>query len=174
MILDFQKRKNFIMGALMYKAGYTRHPNGKDYIKPDETGRFHIKYHDKRIWDLHYDINVDWKHFSPDLPFRNGQERKRLNILSYKLFPEEFRRMRKEKKQPETLADVLNKNKPIIKKIKIKQQPNKKLKPTYADPAVVKAELARIKAEREVINTPKTNNEFILTKWTSKIFNIFH
>lgn len=157
----------------MYRAGYIRHSNGKDYIKPDETGRFHIKYHDKGMWDLHYDINVDWKHFSPDLPFRNGQERKRLNILSYKLFPEEVRRMRKEKKQPETLADVLNKNKPIIKKVKIKQQPSKKLKPKYADPAVVKAELARIKAEREVINTPKTNNEFILSKWTSKIFNIF-
>ena len=151
MILDFTKRDKFDIKFLMRTAGYKKHPKGNGFIKEDETGRFHIKREKFNVFDLHYDINVDWRHLSIPMPERCGNEKKRIRTLSYKLFPNEFKVKIKKEKVLETYADVLRKKTPQIKKVKgVPTPPNpKKLKPSYADPAVVKAELARIKLEME-------------------------
>lgn len=69
----------------MFTAGYI--PHGKDYIRPDDTGRFHLKKDiDNKTWDLHYDLNVEWRHLSIPFPQRCGREIKRLKIIKWKLF----------------------------------------------------------------------------------------
>lgn len=153
MILDFTKRDKFDIKFLMRTAGYKKHPKGNGFIKEDETGRFHIKREKFNVFDLHYDINVGWRHLSIPMPERCGNEKNRLRQLSYKLFPHEFKVKIKKEKVLETYADVLRKQTPQLKKVKgLPTPPNpKKLKPKYADPAVVKAELARIKFERESV-----------------------
>lgn len=151
MILDFTKRDKFDIKFLMRVAGYKNHPKGNGFIKEDETGRFHIKREKFNVFDLHYDINVGWRHLSIPMPERCGNEKKRLRILSYKLFPNEFKVKIKKEKVLETYADVLRKQIPQSKKVKGQPTPpnHNKLRPKYADQAIVKAELARIKLERE-------------------------
>lgn len=151
MILDFTKRANFNIKLLMRESGYKPHSKGNGFIKEDETGRFHIKKEKFNVFDLHYDINVEWRHLSIPMPERSGNEKKRLRKLSYQLFPNEFKVKIKKEKVPETYADVLRKQTPQVKRVKgISTPPNpNKLRTMYADPVVVKAELARIKEERE-------------------------
>lgn len=156
MIIDFSKRYGCTFYKLMCLAGYEQHPNGKDYIRKDLNGRFHIKYDGDMIWQLHYDIDVEWRHFSMNLPQRCGLERKRIMKLWYPISVEVKSKSIKEKKSPQTYADVLRKQIPQVKKVKgLPTPPNpKKLRPKYADPAVVKAELARIAKERLIHTIP--------------------
>jgi len=161
MIIDLNKRYGTTFYNLMMISGYKKHPNDKDYIRKDNSGRFHIKYQGENLWDLHYDIDVEWRHFSMNLPERCGRERKRIIKKLYTISSESTF-VYKEKKVPQTYADVLRKQTPQISQVKkvkgpayTPPNPNKpqKFKPSYANPAVVKAELARIKLERELIHT---------------------
>lgn len=161
MIIDFSKRGGCTIYKIMCLAGYEKHSNGKDYIRNDLNGRFHIKYDGDMIWKLHYDIDVEWRHFSMNLPQRCGLERKRIMKVWYKISVEVKSKSLKEKKSPQTYADVLRKQTPQVKKVKgLPTPPNpnkqKKFKPSYADPAVVKAELARIAKERLINRYPLT------------------
>lgn len=154
MIIDLSKRTGCTFYKLMIKSGYS--PYNKDYIRKDHQGRFHIKYLGEMKWDLHYDIDVEWRHFSINLPERNGKERKRIIKILYTI-SQEIKRVFKEKKQPQTYADVLRKKQPQVKKIKgLPTPPNpnkpKKFKPAYADPSIVKKELEIIKARRNSLS----------------------
>ncbi len=151
MIIDLTQRYGCAFYKLMLISGYTSH--GKDYIRKDTNGRFHIKYLGDMLWDLHYDIDVEWRHFSMNLPEKCGKERKRIIRILYPLSME-IKRNKKEKKQPQTMYEVIKKQQPQVRRVRgtgTPPNPNKpkKFKPSYADPAVVKAELARIKIERE-------------------------
>ena len=97
---------------------YKIHPKGNGFIKEDETGRFHIKREKFNVFDLHYDINVEWRHLSIPMPERCGNEKRRLRKLSYQLFPNEFKVKIKKEKVPETYADVLRKQTPQVKRVR--------------------------------------------------------
>ena len=168
------------MDFLMKKAGYEKHANGLDYLKKDIHGRFHIKPDSKKMYDLHYDIDVEWRHFSMSLPERCGNEKLRLRKLSYTLFPLEISWDKKEKKSPQTFADVLKSKQVAIKPSKEERKQKqllfekaqqltsnkKKFKPEVADANAVKIELQKIKKERE------RNNKWHRKLWITILHNL--
>lgn len=64
------------------RAGYVKREKENDWICPDgNRGRFHAKILDWKTIDLHYDLFVENKHWSPYTPITHGRERGR--IYSY-------------------------------------------------------------------------------------------
>lgn len=60
-------------------SGYKYRENEGDFLRSDEgRGRFHAKILDAKTIDIHYDLFVENRHWSPDLPLHHINERKRI------------------------------------------------------------------------------------------------
>ena len=77
--------ENYNCGAkqILKKSGYKPREKEKDWVREDEQGRFHAKI-DRRDIYIHYDLTVDYRHVSFNLPDKHNQERKR---IMRKLYP---------------------------------------------------------------------------------------
>lgn len=59
-------------------AGYKHRKEKDDYIFEEQGGRFHAKIVSSKVIEFHYDLYVDWRHWSPRLPQKHHDERKRI------------------------------------------------------------------------------------------------
>ena len=70
--------------ALLKMAGYKKQDNGSYMYYDGIGGRFHAYLHTPRTADIHYDLFVKGNsgaHFSPKMPTKHREERKRLNRI---------------------------------------------------------------------------------------------
>lgn len=150
MKIDFKDKQDFAMYDLAKRCGYTKH--NLDYIRENKQGRFHLKYEGKQIWDLHYDIYVEWRHFSMDLPLLCGKEKGRILGIANRMFEKQTYKIKKSKKE-KTFFDELQSKQPVKKRKKnpsiINTNFHKKFKPELAKIEDVRAEFERIRNNKK-------------------------
>ncbi len=80
MILHLKQTKLSLRKCLEV-GGYTYRKDKNDFIREDHAdGRFHVMMVDRQPM-LHFDIYVEWRHVSFNLPEHMRKERNRINKL---------------------------------------------------------------------------------------------
>ena len=64
-------------------AGYTYRKEKNDFIRElkDESGRFHLLLQEKNIYQIHFDLYVEWRHVSFPMPLLIKKERGRIGKI---------------------------------------------------------------------------------------------
>lgn len=58
-------------------AGYHPRPYG-DWLREDRFGRWHAYVKNKKVIEIHFDLYVEGRHFSPIAPTYTNEEKKRI------------------------------------------------------------------------------------------------
>lgn len=64
-------------------SGYTYRAEKKDFIRElkDKSGRFHLLLEEKDIYQIHFDLYVEWRHVSFPMPVMLRKERRKIEMI---------------------------------------------------------------------------------------------
>lgn len=86
---------------VLRKCGYAYRTVEKDYIREDgKQGRFYAKDLDKKAIEIHYDMYVEWRHVSFNMPAKHNEEKWRImrsirHLKDREMKPSEWSKLQK-------------------------------------------------------------------------------